>query len=277
MEPRSLARWALVVGLTTLPSFAISQVSPRRQPSEQQTAPSPPAPAPAEPGAAPRKPTVLSLEDRADIFMARKSYADAIEYYRRALKAAGNADPSLWNKLGIAFQQQMNYRAARAAYKEAIRRRKDFPEPWNNMGTVYYIENRPKKSIRYYRHAVKLNPNWASFHINLGTAYTAVRKYEEAVEEFRTALAIDPNCLTARSSLGTVVQARGADVEFYFQLAKVFASLDRAEESVRYLRRAFEDGFKDMKRLQEDPDIQKISHDPAYVELVANPPVAIKD
>jgi hypothetical protein len=56
----------------------------------------------------------------------------------------------------------------------------------------------------------------------------------------------------------------------------VFASLGRVDEAVRYLRRAFEDGFKDQKKLQEDPDFQKISSYPAYVELLNNPPVPIQ-
>jgi hypothetical protein len=60
-------------------------------------------------------------------------------------------------------------------------------------------------------------------------------------------------------------------------MAKAFASIGRAEEAVRYLRRAFEDGFTDQKRIDEDPDFKKISQHPAYVELMKNLPVAIKD
>ncbi len=223
------------------------------------------------------KPPQLNLEERADIYMARKAYADAVEYYTRALKQTGGADAPLWNKLGIAYQQQLNYRRASKAYNEAIRYRNDFAEPLNNLGTVYYMENKYRKSVKYYRRAIKLNANSASFHLNLGTSYYHLKQIRETLDEYRAALTLDPNCLTERSSLGTVVQARGADVAFYFYLGKVFASLGRTEEAVRYLRRAFEDGFNDRKRLDEDPDFQKISHEPAYVELVNNPPVPIKD
>ena len=48
-------------------------------------------------------------------------------------------------------------------------------------------------------------------------------------------------------------------------------------EAVRYLERALEEGFKDRKRILDDPDFQKISSDPAFVALMKNPPVAIKD
>src|SRR6516162_11765152 len=113
----------------------------------------------------------LSLEERADIFMARKAYADAVDYYSRALRQSSQSDPTLWNKLGIAYQQQMDFNASRKAYKEAIRRRQNYPEAWNNLGTTFYLANKFSKSVRYYRKAIELNPDAASFHLNLGSAY----------------------------------------------------------------------------------------------------------
>lgn len=222
----------------------------------------------------------ISLEERADIYMARKSYPDAVDYYYRALQQPGISPPgaaTLWNKIGIAFQQEDNYRAAQKAYERAMRLRTDFSEPWNNLGTTYFMENNFKKSIKYYLHAIKLNPSSASYHMNLGTAYYRRKKYKVAVEEYKTALTLDPNILSERSSEGTVMQTRGADANFYFYLAKSFAMVGRADEAVRYLRRAFEEGFKDQKRVASDPDIQKISQYPAYVELMKNLPVAIQD
>jgi tetratricopeptide (TPR) repeat protein len=131
--------------------------------------------------------------------------------------------------------------------------------------------------VKYYLQAIRRSPASASFHLNLGTSYYHLHRIKEAVGEYRRALELDPNCLTERSATGTVVQARGADVDFYFSLAKVFASLGRVDEAVRYLRRAFEDGLQDRKKIDQDPDLQKISQDPAYVDLMKNPPVAIKD
>jgi len=219
----------------------------------------------------------ISPEQRADIYLARKAYAQAVEYYLRALKQGGPSSATLWNKLGIAYQQQSDYRGARKAYSQANRRRKDFPEPWNNLGTVYYLQNHYRKSVKYYAQAIRLSPNSASFHLNLGTSYYHLKKVKEAVDEYRRALELDPNCLTQHSATGTILEARGADVDFYFYLAKVFASLGRTQEAVRYLRRAFEDGLQDHEKVEQDPDLQKSSHEPACVELMKNLPLAIKD
>lgn len=212
--------------------------------------------------------------------MVRKEYAHAADFYSRALRQTGLPDVEqapLWNKLGIAYQQLTDYDACRKAYKQAMKRRADFAEPWNNLGTTYYLQEKYRKSLKYYLHAIKQSPDSAAFHLNLGSSYFRMKKYEKALVEYRTALTLDPECLRARSTSGTVMQAGASDPEYYFYLAKTFALLGRAPEAVQYLRRAFEDGFKDQKRLDEDPDFQKLSKFPAYVELRKNPPVPITD
>ena len=235
-----------------------------------------PEPNPATPGP-PARTSPLTSEERGDIFMARKSYEDAVDYYYRALKQTHMANAVVWNKLGIAYQQLQNYSASRKAYNQAVRHQRDYTEPLNNIGTTYFMEKKYGKSIKYYLRALKLNPEAASYHLNLGTSYMHMKKYNESVEEYRTALSLDPNIFSQRSAFGTTIEARGTDPEYYFYLGKVFASLGRAEDAVRSLRRALEDGFKDRKRILDDPDFMKISQNPAYMELMNNPPVGIKE
>ena len=219
----------------------------------------------------------LTLEERADIFMARKNYADAADYYYRALKQVSFKNPVLWNKMGIAFQQENKFHSARQAYSKATRADPNFAEGWNNLGTVYYMANKYSKSVSYYQRAIKLKNDTAAFHLNLGTAYYHLKKYDLAVEEYRTALGIDPRVAVQQSALGTTIHAGGADPEFYFYMAKAYASTGNAEQAVRYLRRALEDGYVTAGQLGDDPDFKKISQDAAYVELLRTPPVALKN
>jgi tetratricopeptide (TPR) repeat protein len=234
-----------------------------------QDPPSPQAPAPPH--------RDLTLEQRADIFMARKNYADAADYYYRALKQASFKNPALWNKMGIAFQQENKFHSARQAYTKATRVDPNFAEAWNNLGTVYFMVNKYGKSVSYYQRAITLKSEAASFHLNLGTSYYHLKKFDQAVEEYRTALGIDPKVAVRQSAVGTAIHTGGADPEFYFYMAKAYASIGNAEDAVRYLRRALEDGYDGSKQIDEDPDFKKISQYPAYIELRRNPPVAIKN
>ena len=104
-----------------------------------------------------------------------------------------------------------------------------------------------------------------------------MKKYEQAIKEYQVALTIDPNVLGERGSGGSVIQPQHPDVEYFYNMGKVFASLGRTDEAIRYLRRAFEEGFHNLKRLDADPDFQKISKDPSYITLRKNPPLGIKE
>lgn len=229
------------------------------------------------------QPASLTDEEWGDLYMTRKSYDAAIDRYSLAIKSQENSHQDkvviahLWNKIGICYQQKQDYGNARKAYKQAIRLQHDFARPWNNLGTSYYLNHRPKKSIKFYRHAIKLSPMIASYHLNLGTAYFARKKYKAATQEYRTAIQLDPDILTRNSREGTAVETRHTDAKFFFYLAKIYASTGNPGEAVRYLRRAMEEGFTNRKRILEDPDLQKINKDPAFVALMNNPPVAIKD
>jgi len=209
--------------------------------------------------------------------MARKSYADAVDYYTRALRQQNSheAAAAIWNKMGISFQQQDEYLVARKAYKKALKLNPDLCEAWNNLGTTYFLQNKYGKSVKYYEHAIALDPSSASFHMNLGTSYTRMKKFAPAVEEYRAALTLDPTILVTQSTTGTVVQPRRVDADYFFYMAKVFASLGRTPEAVSYLRRAFEEGFKNVKQLDQDPDFLKISKNADYIALRNSPPIAI--
>jgi tetratricopeptide (TPR) repeat protein len=263
-----IATFALLSAVFRGAPIVLARSSAQAQPAIATTV------SPQTPTASPRE---LSLEDRADIFMARKNYDEAADLYYRVLKQGNFKSATVWNKLGIAYQQQLKFRNAAKAYENAAHLDKKFAEALNNLGTISFMENKYRRSVKYYKRAIEIRTNDAAFHLNLGTSYQYLKKYNQAEEEFSTALDIDPNVLTQQSSLGTVIRARGTDYQFYYYMAKAFASKGRAEEAVRYLRHAFEDGYKDMKKIDEDPDFQKISHYPAYVELMKNPPVAIKD
>jgi len=239
--------------------------------SGQDAAPTTPAPVAAS------QPRELTLEQRADVFMARKNFADAVDYYYRALKQSNFNDAGLWNKMGIAYQQESKYYSARKAFARATRANKDFADAWNNIGTTLFAEKRYGKSVPYYQHAIKLRADTAVFHLNLGSSYLRLKKYALASQEFETTLSLDPKVLSPDSRVGTVVHASGSDVDYYFYMAKALASKGRAENAVRFLRRALEDGYSNLTAIADDPDFKKISQDPAFVELMRNLPVAIKN
>lgn len=218
----------------------------------------------------------LSNEKMADLHMARKEYADAVDFYLRALRDVSEKRAELWNKIGIAYQQQQDYLHARKAYQRSLKLDKTLAPAWNNLGTSYFLVNNAKKSVKYYRKAIQLSPDTAAFHLNLGTAYYHLKKVPESIEQYRSALTLNPDILAQSSRTASVVETRTADAKFFFYLAKIFASLGRPNEALRYLSRAMEQGFQDKERIENDPDLKKLSKLPAFINLMKHPPTPIK-
>ena len=217
---------------------------------------------------APKPP--LSVETRGDIFMARKMYREAIDVFREDK----SKNPVIVNKIGIAYHQMQQLDNARKYYQQAIRLKPDYAEAINNLGTVYYAQKSFGKAIRYYQKALKYAPNSASIYSNLGTAYFARKKYKEAMETYQTALKLDPNVFENHGSYGVLLEERNVEerAKFHFHMAKLYAQAGRNELALQYLRKALEEGFKDKKKIEEDPDFQAMRDLPEFKELLALEP-----
>jgi tetratricopeptide (TPR) repeat protein len=193
----------------------------------------------------------LTAEQRGDIMMARKMYREAIE----AFSAGNPKDPVLLNKTGIAYHQLMQLDKAQKCYEQAIKLKKNYHEAINNLGTVYYARKNYRRAVSQYKKALKLAPDQASVHSNLGTAYFARNKVELALESFRTALQLDPDVFEHHSSYGVMLQERNvADrAKFHYSMATLYATQGRSELAIQYLRKALEEGFKEKKKMAEEP------------------------
>ena len=216
------------------------------------------------------KPPSLTAEQRGDILMARKMYREAIEAF-----AEGNPkDPVLRNKTGIAYHQLLQLDKAQKCYEQAIKLRKDYHEAINNLGTVYYARKSYRKAISQYKKAIKLAPDQASVHSNLGTAYFARNKVELALESFRTALELDPDVFEHHSSYGVMLQERNvADrAKFHYSMATLYATQGRNELAIQYLRKALEEGFKEKKKMVEEPAFATLRELPEFKLLLTLEP-----
>jgi tetratricopeptide (TPR) repeat protein len=225
--------------------------------------------APAQPASDASRPT-LSPEMRGDIFMARKMYREAID----AFGEGPEKDPVLRNKTGIAYHQLLQLDNARKYYDQAVKLKPDYAEAINNLGTVYYAKKSYRRAISYYRRALKLSPESASIYSNLGTALFARKQYPQATEAFQTALKLDPDVFEHHSTYGVLLQERSVDerAKFHYYVAKMYAKGGRAELAIQYLRKALEEGFKERKKLTEDPEFAELRELPEFKQLLTLEP-----
>ncbi|HEX3743270.1 MAG TPA: tetratricopeptide repeat protein [Bryobacteraceae bacterium] len=212
-------------------------------------------------------------ETRGDIFMAKKQYREAIDAFRQG----SHKDPVIWNKIGIAYHQMLQFDQALKSYQEAVKLKKDYQEAINNIGTIYYARRSFRRSITYYERALKAGPESgrsAAIYNNLGTAYFARKEYKRAADSFQTALTLDPDVFEHTSTYGVMLEERSVQerAKYHYYLAKLYAKNGRDELALQYLRKSLEEGFKERKQLQTDPEFATLRNTKEFKDLLALEP-----
>src|ERR1039458_4162359 len=217
--------------------------------------------------------SAITPELRGDIFMAKKQYREAIEAFRQG----SPNDPVLCNKAGIAYHQLLQLDSALKSYQQAVRLKKDYMEAINNIGTVYYARKSFRRSILYYKRAIKIapsEPRSAAIYSNLGTAFFARKQYKDATDAFQTALSLDPDVFEHRSNFGVLLEERNVEerAKYHYYVAKIYAKNGRTELALQYLRKALEEGYKDRKQIEKDPEFASLRDLKEFKDLMALEP-----
>jgi hypothetical protein len=93
---------------------------------------------------------------------------------------------------------------------------------------------------------------------------------------FHQALALDPQFFEHNGSRnGSVLQDRSVTDRgrFYYMLAKSFAQAGNIERCIIYLRKAKDEGFKELNAAKTDPDFASLLKNPEIQEILALKPV----
>lgn len=214
---------------------------------------------------APTPASAITPEERGDLDMAHQQYIAAIEAYREAPVNAVTL-----NKMGIAYHHLLAIDEARKDYEKALLIRPNYPEALNNLGAADFLERHYKQATQLYRKALRLMPNSAVIAANLGTAYFARGKYQSGLEAYQTAFRLDPDVFDSDSP--SIIQGPADSRDRARQdycIAELYAQNGNQSLAIDYLRRAFNDGFKDHSRLMQDNDFAQLRATPEFAQLMA--------
>jgi len=209
----------------------------------------------------------LTPELRGDIMMARKMYREAIDFYRPGAEKSA----ILANKTGIAYHQLQDLKNAEKYYRRAIKLNSKYAEAINNLGTVYYAKKSYRRAVNQYKAALRMNPTSASILSNLGTAYFARKQYEEAIKAYQEAVALDPQIFEQHSSQGVLVQERTIEERagYFYILAKTCAKAGLVDQTLQYIRKALENGFKERDKFKSDPEFAALQDNLEFQQILA--------
>jgi len=217
----------------------------------------------------------ITDEQMGDLYMVRKQFREAAEMFKK-LSDQDPRNPVYLNKLGIALHQQTALGLALKYYERAVKVDPRYADAENNVGTIWYQRKKYEKAIKAYNKAIAMRSDMAVLYSNLGYAYFGDKKYEEAIAAFHHALVLDPQLFEHNGSRsGSILQDRSVDDRgrFYYMLAKSYAQAGDLDRCIHYLRKAKDEGYKNITDIKKDPAFGAALKDPAVQELLLPKPV----
>jgi tetratricopeptide (TPR) repeat protein len=215
--------------------------------------------------------TAAALEFQADKLRSEKLYLDALDYYHAALAKKPN-DACLLNKIGVTQLMMQRYKEARKSFERAIKYDHEYANAYNNLGVVLYESKRYGAAVKEYEKAIAKDSTSASFFSNLGAAYFSKREFDPAVAAYQHALELDPEVFERTSRAGIQAQLPSPEdrARYNYTVAKLYAKMGFSDQSLEYLKKAMESGYKDLKNVYKDVEFAELRKNPRFTELMAS-------
>lgn len=228
--------------------------------------------------APPADASAADLQAQGDQLRTQKLYLDAMDYYRAALAKAPRSAPLL-NRIGITELMMQRYRDAKKSFEQAIKADRKFADAYNNLGVVYYEMRKYGAAVKQYRKAIAIEDDAASFYSNLGAAYFSKKEFEPAVLAYQKAMQLDPDVFerTSRGGVQAQLPSPGDRARYDYTVAKLYAKMGFSDRSLEYLRKAMEEGYKDLKNVYRDSEFAELRKDKRFTELMASKTPALPE
>ncbi|KAA5542240.1 tetratricopeptide repeat protein [Roseiconus nitratireducens] len=135
-------------------------------------------------------------------------YSDAERVYRHVISQVP-ANPEAHVYLGIALFDQRRFVDSIAAYRTALRLRKEFPIAWNNLGNSLRMVGDVQQSDACFDKAMSLDPDYLSVYKNRGTLWVWSGEVERGREWYERGLRLAPEDAELHRNLGVIYLLQG--------------------------------------------------------------------
>ena len=114
-----------------------------------------------------------------------------------------------------------------------------------------------------------LDESHATYHINLGAAWFSQKKMERAIAEYIRAIELDPEAFRHdRTGVAAQIASPEERAQHNYLLAKAYARRGDLSGCVRCLRKAKEDGHRNLGNVYRDEEFSLLRDNPKLQEMV---------
>jgi len=174
------------------------------------------------------------LDALGNILRSHERYAEALEYYSRAVKLIDKPTKENWAlyySRGVCNERLKDWPAAEADFKEALKLSPDESLILNYLGYSWVDQGMNlKQAMDYIRKAVKLKPDDGYYVDSLGWAYYRLGNMPAAVEHLERAVELKPDDPIINDHLGDAYWRVGRKLEAKYQWSQSLELNPEAEQ-----------------------------------------------
>jgi len=190
-----------------------------------------------------------------NIMRARKRYAEAVDYYSKAIALIPKPDKKHWTyyySRGTSYERTKRWSQAEADLQKALQLNADQPLVLNYLGYSWVDQNRNlKEGMKLIEKAVTLKPDDGYIVDSLGWAHYRQGNYKDAVRYLERAVELRPEDPVLNDHLGDALWRVGREREARFQWDQSL-TLSPEPEDVEKIKKKLASGLQ-MKALVKVP------------------------
>lgn len=188
------------------------------------------------------------LNTAGDILRSHKRYAEAKDYYARAIALVDKPQKHHWSlyySRGVCYERLKQWPKAEADLKKAMKLDPNKPLVLNYLGYSWVDQGiNLREAMKLIRKAVKLKPDDGYFVDSLGWAYYKLGNFEEAVKQLERAVELRPDDPVLNDHLGDAYWRVGRRFEANYQWTQAL-TLNPEPADVVKIKRKLAGGLKD--------------------------------
>lgn len=196
---------------------------------------------------------IRPLEALGNLMRDHKRYAEAVDYYDKAIALIGKPERRHWTfyyARGTSYERLKKLPQAEADLLRALQLNGDQPLTLNYLGYTWIDHNRHlRRGLKLIEKAVRLKPDDGYIVDSLGWAHYRLGNFQKAVKYLEQAVGLRPQDPTLNDHLGDAYWRVGREREARFQWDQAL-KLDPEPEDAEKMRQKLEKGLPQLRPRQ---------------------------
>lgn len=207
-----------------------------------------------------------------------------IERLEEALKTSDNKVPVLYYMGWTLLHNGMPKKAAKH-FLDILAIAPQHNKTHDSLIRIFSLVQDTSLVLQTLINKINQYPENAGFHYQLGKIYQKYNNLEDAITEYEYALAASPDFLRALNAYASVSVSTGAydtaistyqkmlniepdNPNLYYNLACLYSKQNRLNDSIDYLKKAVDNGYKNFEHIKKDKDLDNVRKLPEFNKLI---------